>query len=73
MKVNVNCELPKDISIGDVTKENIQNLSGSRNNLQRQIDLIVEKINAIIIDTPISKYGITVIDEDMQFKEEKND
>ena len=58
---------------GNVTKENIQHLLGTRNNIQRQIDLIVEKINAIIIDTPVGSYGVTVIDEDLQFKGDKND
>ena len=73
LKVNVNCELPQDTNIGNVTKENIQHLLGTRNNIQRQIDLIVEKINAIIIDTPVGSYGVTVIDEDLQFKGDKND
>ena len=49
----------------------MQNLSGARNNIQRQIDLIVEKINAIIIETPVKQWGISVIEEDMQFKEDK--
>ena len=71
LNININCNLPKDTSIGDIKASELQNLSGARNNIQRQIDLIVEKINAIIIETPVKQWGISVIDEDMQFKEDK--
>ena len=61
LKIQINCELPLDTSIGNVSKDNIQNLAGARNNIQRQIDLLVEKINAIIIDTPIKDYGVSIM------------
>lgn len=35
---NVNTELPEETSIGDVTKENIKNLIGLKNNAQKQLD-----------------------------------
>lgn len=47
--VGVNCILPSATKIGDVSSNELQQLMGVRNNIQRQIDLINEKINAIII------------------------
>lgn len=48
LEVSVNCKLPVETSIGNVSPVALQQLAGARNNLQRQIDLIDEKINAII-------------------------
>ena len=49
LNVRVNCTLPSATEIGDVSSNELQQLMGARNNIQRQIDLINEKINAIII------------------------
>lgn len=49
LNVRVNCVLPLATDIGEVSSKDIQQLVGVRNNIQRQIDLINEKINAIII------------------------
>lgn len=68
VEIKVNCKLPLHTEIGGVQPNDLQQVQGARNNLQRQIDLIVEKINAIITDTPVGKCGIEVIEEDMQFK-----
>lgn len=67
LSIKVNCELPQDTCIGNVTSKNISHLANCRNNIQRQIDVIVERINAIIIDTSINEDEI--IEEDMQEKE----
>lgn len=57
---NVSVKLPKETSIGEVTKENLESLIGLRNNAQTQIDTLSSSVN----DNKNSIYNINVqIDE----------
>ena len=44
---NVDVSLPEDTSIGDVTKDNLINLQGLRDNAQKQFDEVRTSINDI--------------------------
>lgn len=48
--VNLTCNLPEETTIGSVNEEDISNLSGTKSNLQRQIDVLIERLDALESD-----------------------
>lgn len=47
LSIDINCSLPEDTVIGNVTAQDINNISKTKGNLQGQIDIINDKIKQL--------------------------
>ena len=48
----INAQLPADTTIGNVSPKDLENLTHTSGNIQRQINLLKDEINAIEIQVP---------------------